>query len=293
MAQECEYEAFDFRAPDFSVTDFQEASFCVQFKQLMFRTRVGLRRNPLAVRARLGQNIVFGLLALGVFQELQGTSKKEKYNMAGCLFFMSVNTFMLNFVGTIGLFQQERPVFLREQASRMYRLGPYFQAKTLVEFPVTTLLPMIYVCLLYYGVHFRREWDAFFFQYFILWTLVQSAISIGYLVSSLFKNESTAAMIGPLLILPFMVFSGFYSNMTLMPWYVLFWTWLSPMRYGMEALCHNEWNYQATGDEFDLQGYLGFTFGMWNCVYVLLFMAVICRVLAYLGLRQLTGKFEV
>lgn len=34
--------------------------------------------------------------------------------MAGASFFIAINSLMTAFMGTIGLFQSERPVFLRE-----------------------------------------------------------------------------------------------------------------------------------------------------------------------------------
>lgn len=46
---------------------------------------------------------------------------------------------MMALMGTIGLFQNERPVFLREQANKMYDVGIYFNAKTLTELPLTML----------------------------------------------------------------------------------------------------------------------------------------------------------
>ena len=58
----------------------------------------------MATRARLGTNIVMALMVAGVFQSLNGPDRFIRYNMMGCLFFLSVNTLMLNFLGTVGLF---------------------------------------------------------------------------------------------------------------------------------------------------------------------------------------------
>lgn len=44
----------------------------------------------------------------------------------GGLFFVGTNVFMGNLMNTILVFQRERPVFLREQANKMYSVGPYF-----------------------------------------------------------------------------------------------------------------------------------------------------------------------
>jgi len=72
--------------------------------------------------------------------------------MAGASFFIAINSLMTAFMGTIGLFQSERPVFLREQANSMYSVGAYFNAKTLTEIPLTSLTPMIYTIIVYFGI---------------------------------------------------------------------------------------------------------------------------------------------
>jgi hypothetical protein len=39
---------------------------------------------------------------------------KNRYNIAGASFYIGTNNLMMSFMGTLGLFQEERPVFLRE-----------------------------------------------------------------------------------------------------------------------------------------------------------------------------------
>ena len=54
----------------------------------------------------------------------------------GAFFFAAVNFFMGNMFNAILVFQAERPVFLREQANKMYGVFPYFMAKTLMDTPM-------------------------------------------------------------------------------------------------------------------------------------------------------------
>jgi hypothetical protein len=54
------------------------------------------------------------LLALALLYGVNGPSRKERMNIAGASFFIGVNSLMTAFLGTIGIFQGERPVFLRE-----------------------------------------------------------------------------------------------------------------------------------------------------------------------------------
>lgn len=77
-----------------------------------------------------------GLLSLAIFWKLNGNSFREMMGLAGCLFFLLINSVMSNVMPTILTFSEERPVFLREQANNMYGVLPYYLAKTLVEFPI-------------------------------------------------------------------------------------------------------------------------------------------------------------
>jgi len=109
-------------------------------------------RNPQASKARIGQGIIIGLLVLAIFFHINGVDRFQRYNVAGCFFFITVNNLMMALMGTIGLFQQERPVFLREQANKMYDVGIYFNAKTLTELPLTMLQPLITTIIIYWGI---------------------------------------------------------------------------------------------------------------------------------------------
>jgi hypothetical protein len=51
----------------------------------------------------------------------------------GGIYFVSINTFMSNFFNAILTFQSERPVFLREQANRMYGVFPYYMTKIMAD----------------------------------------------------------------------------------------------------------------------------------------------------------------
>ena len=92
--------------------------------------------------------------------------------MAGASYFIGSNSLLTAFTGTIGLFQQERPIFLRDQANQMYSVSAYFNAKTLTEIPITTLTPFLYASIVYVGIGYTSTAHQFFTFYLILWSLV-------------------------------------------------------------------------------------------------------------------------
>ena len=112
----------------------------------------------MAFKARIGQNLVLGLMGLGVFQSANGTTFKEQKNMAGAMFFLSVQMFMNSYLGTTQVFQVERPVFLREQANQMYGIIPYYTSKMIGEIPVFIVIPILYTPIVYFGIGFTVTW---------------------------------------------------------------------------------------------------------------------------------------
>lgn len=69
----------------------------------------------------------------------------------GAFFFAAVNFFMGNLFNAILVFQAERPVFLREQANKMYQVLPYFMAKTLMDTPMLVFTPILGFLVTYFS----------------------------------------------------------------------------------------------------------------------------------------------
>jgi hypothetical protein len=72
-----------------------------------------------------------------------------------------VFTLYTNYLGTLLIFQKERPVFLREQAAQLYGVAPYYLAKTCVEVPVLIIAPFLYIIIIYFWIGFTNTSAAF------------------------------------------------------------------------------------------------------------------------------------
>ncbi|XP_033355100.1 protein white-like isoform X3 [Bombus vosnesenskii] len=64
----------------------------------------------------------------------------------------------------------------------------------------------------------------------------------GYLISCVSSNLSMALSIGPPVIIPFLLFGGFFLNTASVPSYFKWFSYLSWFRYGNEALLINQWS---------------------------------------------------
>ena len=127
---------------------------------------MGLKRNPGHGRIKIGQTVFMGLLCLALFHDQYDYS--EARSLIGGLFFITVNQTMMNMMGTLLTFQQERPVFLREQANKMYEVGPYYSAKIVAETPVISLTPMLFAIVVYFKIGLTITASHFFYFYLII-----------------------------------------------------------------------------------------------------------------------------
>ena len=94
----------------------------------------------------------------------------------------------------------------------MYSVSAYYLAKMSVEIPLIILLPLLYEVIIYWGVGLSNTVEQFFNFYAILLFLAMSASSLGYFISSIFESAESAAQVGPLILMPLLLFSGFFSN---------------------------------------------------------------------------------
>ena len=124
------------------------------------------------------------------------------------LFHVIVDHVMRNMMGTIIIFQIERPVFLREQANKMYSVTAYYLAKVLADLPVQLITPIVFTVIVYFGIGMTIEASKFFYFYLILMLLTQCAASFGYFMSSIFNREETAVSLAPIIMQPIILFGG-------------------------------------------------------------------------------------
>lgn len=124
--------------------------------------------------------------------------------------------------------------------------------------------------------------------YLILFLLSQCSVSIGYFVSTLVSKEETAATLAPVLLIPMLLFGGFFANSSHIPEWISWFQYVSPIRYAFEALIRNQFegvNLPPGG--IDLVKYLGFKLGLPYCLIILLCISVILRVIAFVFLKLL------
>lgn len=160
----------------------------------------------------------------------------------------------------------ELPIFLREHFNGMYRTDVYFISKSFADLPLFIILPFIFISIPYFAIGLNPAADRFFIAsgIIILVANVASAFgknlkkkklrllnllnsfrhvcSLGFMVSCIAGTTDIALAIAPALVIPLLLFGGFFLSNEDVPVYFDWMRYISWFMYGNEALSINQWS---------------------------------------------------
>ncbi|PBC32436.1 Protein white [Apis cerana cerana] len=218
-----------------------KASWCEQFRAVLWRSWLSVIKEPILIKVRLLQTVMVSLL-VGIVYFNQRLDQDGVMNINGALFIFLTNMTFQNVFAVINVFCAELPIFLREHRNGMYRTDVYFLCKTLAEAPIFIAVPLLFTIIAYPMIGLYPGIDHFFITAGIVALVANVSTSFGYLISCISNNLSMALSIGPPVIIPFLLFGGFFLNTASVPFYFEWFSYLSWFRYGNEALLINQWS---------------------------------------------------
>lgn len=183
--------------------------FCYQFNLLAARNFANIVRLPQTSYVKLLTTVLTASFASLLFWNTKQT-KAGVQNVQGALFFITMNISFNAIQNVILIFPDERPVFLREVNNNMYRCTPYFWAKVISELPFSIVTPAIFATITYWCVGLVPTLGHFL--WFVLLLILTYNASSGYslIISASFSDKQLAVTLTPVLIIPFMLFAGFF-----------------------------------------------------------------------------------
>ena len=182
-----------------------------QFTELAKRTVRNISRNKMLFHSRVVSSILLGIIVGGVFFDLSDKPSGVRAKM-GAMFFATINQAMLSIMGTLHTFPMEMGLVMREANSNLYSVPAYFIAKTLMELPFMILFPVCYVTPMYFMMGLRGTAAAYFSFTLVIVLLTLASQSIGLFISSAAPSYEAALLLGPLVILPTALLSGFLTT---------------------------------------------------------------------------------
>ncbi|KAF0306025.1 ATP-binding cassette sub-family G member 4 [Amphibalanus amphitrite] len=214
--------------------ELYRTSTVTQFMVLLKRTCQSIVRDRMLTMARLVSHILFGVLIGSLYFDI-GNEAKDVYNNAAQLFFALMFVLFSALMPTILTFPCEMAVFRKEYLNCWYSMKSYYIAKTLADLPFQIVFPLIYDVIVYYMTSQPNELDRFLM--FCLMTVLTSLVaqSVGLVIGACCDIQ-LAVFLGPVTMIPIILFSGFFLTLNAIPVYLSWISYLSYARYSFEGL---------------------------------------------------------
>lgn len=189
-------------------------------------------RNPIGLRAKLGQIIFFAVITIILYERIAEDQNSYLQNLRGTIFFFVMNMGFSSVFGALNLFNVERPVFIRERLSNTYSTSPYFFGRSLSYMPEEVILPLVLVAISYFVVNLNETAASFFMTYLSLFLVSWMGSAYGLFLSTLFSDAEVAMSLVPVLMIPFMLVGGFFAPLSNVPDFYKVFEYLSMFKYG-------------------------------------------------------------
>mmetsp|Transcript_3708 Transcript_3708/g.7938 ORF Transcript_3708/g.7938 Transcript_3708/m.7938 type:complete len:590 (+) Transcript_3708:3058-4827(+) len=218
----------------------KQASQGKKFGILLARTVKNTVRSPVFTYAKLFKTLYFFFVMIMAFWQLE-TNSRSLRDRGGALFMLMCMMYIDNLYTSITTFQADKPIFMREYASRKYGALLYYLVYNIVLVPFEIVWTVIFTCAVYYIVNLNVHAENFFKCMATLILTAFAGSTFGLFTSIIAPNVEIASAMSPLFIGPFMMTSGLMVNPDDIPdWFFV--KYYSPLRYSYEAMYRNEFD---------------------------------------------------
>ncbi|KAG6873471.1 hypothetical protein C0995_015174 [Termitomyces sp. Mi166 len=189
----------------------KRASYATQFRILSGRAFKNLYRDPALLTAHYVSSIVLALIC-GLFFHNVTNDIAGFQNRLG-IFFFTLALFGFSCLSSLGLFANERILFMRERANGYYSSFTYFSSKILFDIlPLRLVPPLLFGGIVYPLVGLVPTVPGFwkFMLTLVLFNLTTASVVL--LLSIAFASISVASLVGTLVMLFNLLFTGLLIN---------------------------------------------------------------------------------
>eukprot|EP00388_Colpodella_angusta_P037626 GDKK01042088.1.p1 GENE.GDKK01042088.1~~GDKK01042088.1.p1 ORF type:complete len:273 (-),score=21.45 GDKK01042088.1:221-1039(-) len=182
--------------------------------------------------------ILFAVLVGSIYFQL-GLAYSGMNDRMGVLFFLTMITAFSN-LSSLGMFLFDRSIYVREHRNGMYSPLAYYVGKVIQDLPVSIAVNFVVCVTAYYMVGLQSDIKHFAWFLLIATLMLCNSYGMCMFVSNISKNFAVANIIAPLILVMYLIPSGFLINLDSIP---VIWRWIkyiSFFRYGFEAMVINE-----------------------------------------------------
>nr|QNH67904.1 ATP-binding cassette transporter subfamily G-like protein 5 [Brachionus rotundiformis] len=209
------------------------STYSSQFGWLLWRQLKMDLRNPLATKVVAMQTIIVAVFLGLIFLRLE-KNEIGVQNRTGALFIILMQCNFAFLFGVVNTFPMDLVLVYRESKNRIFSITPYFFVKQIAEFPKFVILPGIMVTIVYWMAGLNDNFGVFIQILLTLILCTQVAVSYGLFISAIAPNtEAALAMVVPIM-MPLLIFAGFFLNDVGVPDYFIWLKYISWFFYTNE-----------------------------------------------------------
>ncbi|KAG8625096.1 hypothetical protein KVT40_006847 [Elsinoe batatas] len=221
------------------VKGYRKTGLIGQFIILSRRTWRNLYRNPMLMLTHYAIAILLAVLIGWLFYGL--TDDMAGFQNRLGFFFFLLALFGFSTLSSLTVFAPERLLFVRERAKGYYAPISYYAAKVIFDIvPLRLIPPILMGAIVYPMTGLIPAWPEFakFMLFIVLFNLAAATMCL--FIGIMIRNGGVANLLGVLVMLFSLLFSGFLLNHHTIPKAVLWLQTLSIFHYGFEGLLVNE-----------------------------------------------------
>ena len=211
-----------------------------QIRMIFRRDLLDMKRNKNVLIARFGITAFLSMLMGVIFLDVGSTDRSVPINLQS-QFGVVVMVALLSLFGTgqpaLISFPEERPVFIREYSTHHYSVLGYFLSRMVNELLLTAIQTFLQCVIVFYmtGLHSR-------FSYFFLvnYAIGMASTAVALLLGSSITVTKVASEMLPVIMVPQILFSGFFIAPSLMPSWLRWAQYICTLTYGVRILMVEE-----------------------------------------------------
>ncbi|XVF72817.1 hypothetical protein PTKIN_Ptkin12aG0151000 [Pterospermum kingtungense] len=199
-----------------------------------------IKRNSFVYVFKSAQLVVVAMITMTIFIRTQ--MKRDMVHASyylGSLFYALIRL-MTNGIAELALTVSRLSVFYKQRDFYFYPAWAYSIPSAILKIPFSMLDAFLWTALTYYVIGYSPEPERFFRQLLILFLVHQVAVSLFRLIASVVRDPPFAANFSLFTLLVIFLFSGFIIPRPLLPAWVEWGFWLSPLAYSEIGVAVNE-----------------------------------------------------
>ncbi|XP_057469929.1 pleiotropic drug resistance protein 3-like isoform X1 [Actinidia eriantha] len=210
------------------------------FRACMSREYLLMRRNSFVYVFKSIQMVILASIAMTVYLRTRmGVDIIHANYYLGALFYGLVILFFDGYP-ELAMTVARLPIFYKQRDLYFYPAWAYAIPAIIIKIPLSVLEALIWTSLTYYVIGYTPEVGRFFCQFILLFAVHLAATSMFRFLASVFRSPVSSTSVSNLLILCYLLFSGFLIPKPSMPVWLKWGFWVSPFTYGEVGLALNE-----------------------------------------------------